>query len=101
MKTCEKKLEQMIWEKDQIIASVKTESTVLADRNLELRAKLKAVQTDILQSVTDMRMKVTALKDILRTVDTEEKCLESKGDRKEERDENNRKIKKTWEEEEE
>ena len=90
MKTFEKKVEQIILEKDQIIASVKTENTVLADRNLELRAELKAVQTD-------MRMKVTALKDSLRTeetekeasfnqikeleshtMDTEEKCLERK-----------------------
>ncbi|CAB1454380.1 unnamed protein product [Pleuronectes platessa] len=85
---------------------VKTENTVLADRNLELMAKLKAAQTDFLQSVTHMRMKIPALKDSLRTeetekedsfnqikeleshtMDTEEMCLESKGDRKEEGDE--------------
>ncbi|XP_069369168.1 structural maintenance of chromosomes protein 2-like isoform X2 [Paralichthys olivaceus] len=87
-----KKMEDMIFEKDAVIAKVTEERVALEHQNLELVTKLTVIQTEVVSNQSEWKTEITALEDSVKTEqevkeactekmeDTEEKCAAKQED---------------------
>ncbi|XP_069369154.1 uncharacterized protein [Paralichthys olivaceus] len=87
-----KKMEDMISEKDAVIAKVTQERVALEHQNLELVTELTVIQTEVVSNQSEWKTEIPALEDSVKTEqevkeactekmeDTEEKCVAKQED---------------------